>query len=849
MRSIVQDVRQGFRRLRRAPGFAVTAILTLALGIGATTAIFTLVYQVMLRSMPVEHPEQLYKVGKEIECCVDGGVQGHWKLFSYDLYRTLRDHTPGTDGVVATEAGAMTVSVRRKNDTAAQPLGIRVVSGNYFDVLGVKTYAGRVLRPEDDREGAPIVAVISYPIWKTKFNGDPNLVGETVLLTGHPVTIVGVTTESFLGDRNTADPAGIWLPLAQEPIFNPERTLYKQPNSHWLDILVRVRDPKTVPAVESAIRTELLRWIRVNHDPAMREDEKEIARQTTELVPAASGINELRDEYEKSLKMLQWIAAFVLVIACANLANLMLVRGVARRQELSVRTALGASRMRLIREMVVESVVLSLIGGGAGLAVAYAGVKGMLALAMKGVEINPLSASPSLTVLGFALAVSALTGVLFGMAPAFIASRANPAEALRAANRSTGGASALQRALVVVQAALSVALLSTTGLLILSLQRLEKQDFHFETTGRLIAFIDLQAAGYRYEQLDGLYRQIDQTFAAIPGLHDVAYASYGPMAFNNWVDSIWLEGGDPNTAFKTSYDSVSPKYFDAIGTRILLGRGITEQDTAASTHVAVVNQTFVKKFFDGKPPIGLRFGPDRAMTGEYEVVGVVDDAKYGDPAARARPMFFTPMAQITSFDKASVGVKQKEQDTRNERFKHFSSNLIARYDGDAADATAAVRKALVKINPEIVIRQLTTYDDQVSNYFIQRRLVVRLTSIFGMLALILASIGLYGVTAYGVARRIPEIGLRMALGADRASVVRLVLRGAAVQTLIGLALGIPGALLAGHYLESQLYEVKGVNALTLLTACAVLALSAVIASLVPARRAAGVEPMEALRTE
>lgn len=849
MRSIVQDVRQGFRRLRRAPGFAVTAILTLALGIGATTAIFTLVYQVMLRSMPVEHPEQLYKVGKEIECCVDGGVQGHWKLFSYDLYRTLRDHTPGTDGVVATEAGAMTVNVRRKNDTAAQPLGIRVVSGNYFDVLGVKTYAGRLLRPEDDREGAPIVAVVSYPIWKTKFNGDPNLVGETVLLTGHPATIVGVTAESFLGDRNTADPAGIWLPLAQEPVFNPERTLYKQPNSHWLDILVRVRDPKTVPAVESAIRTELLRWIRVNHDPAMREDEKEIARQTTELVPAASGINELRDEYEKSLKMLQWIAAFVLVIACANLANLMLVRGVARRQELSVRTALGASRMRLIREMVVESVVLSLIGGGAGLAVAYAGVKGMLALAMKGVEINPLSASPSLTVLGFALAVSALTGVLFGMAPAFIASRANPAEALRAANRSMGGVSVLQRALVVLQAALSVALLSTTGLLILSLQRLEKQDFHFETTGRLIAFIDLQAAGYRYEQLDGLYRQIDQTFAAIPGLHDVAYASYGPMAFNNWVDSIWLEGGDPNTAFKTSYDSVSPKYFDAIGTRILLGRGITEQDTAASTHVAVVNQTFVKKFFDGKPPIGLRFGPDRAMTGEYEVVGVVDDAKYGDPAARARPMFFTPMAQITSFDKASVGVKQKEQDTRNERFKHFSSNLIARYDGDAADATAAVRKALVKINPEIVIRQLTTYDDQVSNYFIQRRLVVRLTSIFGMLALILASIGLYGVTAYGVARRIPEIGLRMALGADRASVVRLVLRGAAVQTLIGLALGIPGALLAGHYLESQLYEVKGVNAPTLLTACAVLALSAVIASLVPARRAAGVEPMEALRTE
>jgi len=420
MGSILQDVRYGFRRLRRSPGFATTAILTLALGIGATTAIFTLTYQILLRSMPVDHPEQLYKVGQESTCCVDGGLQGHWRIFSYDLYRQLRDQTPGTDGMAAVQAGAIRVSVRREGDSASQPLEVRVVSGNYFSVLGVKQFAGRLLRPDDDREDAMPVAVISHAVWQTKFHGDPSVVGETIMLSGHPVTVVGISAEGFLGDRNTGDPAGVWLTLAQEPVLNPVRKLMKLPNANWLDLMVRIRDPKTVPAVENAIRVELMRWLRTNRDPGMHDTEAEVAKQTTELAPASDGINNLRAEYEKSLKMLQMIAGFVLLIACANLANLMLVRGVCRRQELSVRTALGASRARLVREMLIEALVLAGLGGGLALAVAYAGVKGMLALAMRGVEIDPLSASPSLPVLGFALAVSAVTGILFGIAPAWM---------------------------------------------------------------------------------------------------------------------------------------------------------------------------------------------------------------------------------------------------------------------------------------------------------------------------------------------------------------------------------------------------------------------------------------------
>jgi predicted permease len=849
MKTILQDLRHGLRRLRRAPGFTLTALATLALGIGATTAIFTLTYQVLLRSMPVEHPEQIYKVSKETDCCVTGGLQGDWHLFSYDLYRTLRDQTPGTDGMAAVQAGITSVSARRQGDSAAQTLAVRFVSGNYFNVLRVKPFAGRLLTPEDDREGASPVAVVSHAIWQSKFSSDPNLVGTTVMFTGHPVTIVGITADGFLGERNDADPPGVWLALPQEPLLEPERKLYTLPQSHWLDLLVRIPDPKSVPAAENALRVELLRWVRANRGSATHDTEAEIARQTTELAPASDGINNLRDDYGKSLTMLQLIAVFVLVIACANLANLMLVRGVARRQELNVRSALGASRARLVREMLVESITLALIGGALGLFVAYTGVKGILALVMRGVEVDPLSASPSLPVLLFALAISALTGVLFGCAPAILASRVNPADALHGANRTTGNISGLQRALVILQAALSVALLSTSGLLILSLQRLQHQDFRFETHGRLIAFLDLQAAGYRYEQLDGLYRQMDQAFATVPGLHTVAWATYSPMSYNNWGSGIAFPGRAPNPQFNASYAAVSPRFFDAVGTRVLAGRSFTDSDTAAGRHVAIINRTFVNKFLEGKQPVGLHFGPDPSMTGEYEIVGVVDDSKYGQPARPTRPMFFTPMAQTTNFDAIEAPPTLREQARKNQQFMHFANNIVVRYDGDPASASAAVRRVLQQINPDLVIRRISTYDDQVGTYFTRQQLIVRLTAIFGALALILASIGLYGVTAYGVARRIPEIGLRMALGADRASVVRLILRGAATQIGIGLLIGIPTALLAGHFLQSQLYQVNGYDLRTIFAACGVLILSALVASAMPARRASGVEPMQALRTE
>ena len=847
MGHLLHDPRYALRQLRRTPGFALTAVLTLALGVGATTAIFTLMYQVLLRSIPVQQPEQLYKIGKDNDCCVSGGFQDNWGLFSYDLYRTLRDETPGISGMAAVQAGSIGVTVRRAGEAAAQPLQARAISGNYFQVLGVQPFAGRLLRPDDDTVGAAPVAVLSHTLWQAKFHADPALVGQAVLLAGKPFTVVGIAAENFLGERNTGDPAGIWVPLAQQPQLEPERKLYEMPGSHWLDILLRVDDAKKAPAIQTAVQVELVRWLRSHRDPTDRHTEAELNKQTTQIVSASSGINNFRDQYEKSLKLLLLIAGFVLLITCANLANLLLVRGMARSQELSVRTALGAPRLLLVRQMLVEALLLAAAGGLLSLPVAYAGVKGVLALAMKGVESSPLSASPSLPVLLFAFAVSLLTGVLFGTAPAWIATSVNPANALRGANRSTGDASARpQKVLVMLQAALSVVVLSTSGLLIASLRNLQRQDFHFQPEGRLVAFIDIAASGLPYERLDGLYKQWEQAFAAVPGVHDFAYATYGPMNYNRWGGGVSLEGGDPNARPNASYTAVSPSFFSAVGTRVLLGRVFTEHDTATSTHVAVVNKTFVDKLLHGKQAIGTHFGPVAQLAHEYEIVGVVDDSKYGDPTEQTNPMYFTPMAQHTSY--AVLGgspAVQRQYESVDHSF-HYASNLFVRYDGDPATTAATVRRTLLSVAPDIPINRLLTYSDQVGNYFTTQQLVVQLTMLFGVLALMLAAVGIYGVTAYSVGRRTNEIGVRMALGADRGSVLRLILKGAMGQTGIGLLVGVPLSLAAGHLLQAQLYEVKGWSPLPLLVSCTLLLCSAAVAGLVPARRASTIDPARAL---
>jgi predicted permease len=699
-----------------------------------------------------------------------------------------------------------------------------------------------LLGPDDDREGAAPVAVISYTLWQTKFGGDAHLIGTTLMLSGHPVTLVGITVPKFLGEHNTQDPAGIWVALTQEPMLEPDRKLLKIPGTHYLDLLVRIKDPKQVARVQAALQGELRQWLTANSDQTQNATPKEIARQTTELASASSGINDLRNQYESSLKLLFLVAGFVLLIACANLANLMLVRGMARQQELSVRTALGASRGRLVRQTLIEAILLAIFGGAGALIVAYAGSRGMISLAMPDAVVNPISASPSLPVLGFALAVSLITGVLFGIAPAWITSRSNPAEALRGANRSTRDAGALpQKLMVILQAALSLALLSTAGLLITSLRHLEDQDFHFEPQGRLVLSIDLQAAGYKYGQLAPLYRRVDDTFAHLPGIDSIAYASYAPMTGDHWGIGIALPGVAAGSHSMAFYDSVSSHFFQTVGTRVLLGRAIDDHDTATSQHVAVVNDAFVRHFFKTKNPIGEHFGPEPNMASEYQIVGVVENTTYGDPGQKADPMFFMPMAQTTKYT--------SDQDISQENVMHFAGNVVVRYHGDQSSVTASVRQAFKSIDPNIPIFQMRSYEDQLSSSFTQEELVVRLTTLFGILALVLASIGLYGVTAYAVARRTSEIGIRMALGASRESVLTMVLKNALTQALIGIAIGLPVAYAGGRFVQSTLYQTSAFQPMVLLIVIIMLLAAAAAAALIPARRAASIDPMQALRTE
>jgi predicted permease len=535
----------------------------------------------------------------------------------------------------------------------------------------------------------------------------------------------------------------------------------------------------------------------------------------------------------------------VLLIACANLANLLMARSAARQQQTALRLSLGATRLRLIRAVLTESVLLSLMGGAAGTLLAYGGAKALLMMAFRGATYVPISASPSLTILAFALLLSLITGVVFGVAPAWIGTHADPSEGLRGGTRNIGGKAVRpQKVLIVVQAALSLVLLAVAGLVTQSLRNLEKVDMGFETRGRLIASIDPLGAGYKPEQLPALYQQVQDRLQGIPGVRSASFSRFSPQNGCCMTMDISIGGSSESWIGDTDVISlrVSPHYFETIGTPVLRGRPITEQDSATSQHVAVVDDAFARKFFAGSDAIGKHFGLSLPGHGyDYEIVGVVKNTMYESPTSTPMPMYFVPFAQRIQYPQ--TGYARMETSTM-----YFRSIQLS-VDGAPESYESPLRRALASINPDLSPTNVMTYSEQVAVQFNQQRLMARLTGLFSLLALLLASVGLYGVTAYNVTRRTNEIGVRMALGADRGNVVSMILRGTFSQIGLGLGIGIPLAIVCGRYLAHQLYGVGLFDPFVLGGAAAALCVCALIAGLLPAHRAASIEPSEALRAE
>ncbi|TMG21806.1 MAG: ABC transporter permease, partial [Chloroflexi bacterium] len=779
------------------------------------------------------------------------GPQDDWGFFSFPLYERLKSQAPEFEEAAAFQAGNWPQSVRRQGEPAARPLRSEYVTGNYFSMLGVGAFGGRVFTPEDDKPGAPPVVVISHRLWQTVYASDPTVVGSTFIVGGHPVTVIGVMPPGFFGETLRSDPPDMWVPLQQEPLISGESSLLKQSAGAWLRMIGRLRPGASIDGMAPRLTGVLRQWMQYDSGyPTnwMPDVIRLLPKQMIHVVPAGAGVAVMKEEYGRSLEILLAVCGLVLLIACANVANLLLARAVARRGQTAVRLAIGASRRQIITQALTESVLLAVGGGLAGLLVAVAAARLLLSLAFHSAHFLPISPMPSLMVLAFAFGLALLTGIIFGAAPAWFATRTNPAEALRGSGRSTSDHSSFARkALLIVQATLSVALVAGATMLARSLNKLEHQDFGYKIQGRVLVDFLRPPASYTPPKLAALYRAVEDRFDRLPGVQGSGLALYNPLT-DNWGELI-LVAGHPapklNEEAGASWDRVSADYMQNFGMQIVRGRAFTRADNETSEPVAIVNQAFVKRFFKpGEDPIDQHFGLDLPEnTGTFRIAGIVRDAKFAGWGLDrpARPMFYVPLAQYVNYKDANM--KKLELNS------HFTGGAMLVTDVPLGTLEPEVRRALAEVDPNLTITSIRTMQQQVEMSFDQERAVASLAGLFGVVALLLAAVGLYGVTAYTVAQRTNEIGIRMALGADRAKVVQLVLHGAFRHVVIGLILGLPLAIGAGRLISAQLYGVSSWDPFALTVAACALAICAFLAAIIPATRAASISPMNALRTE
>lgn len=849
MPNLSGDLAYAVRQFRHSPVFTLTAVLTLAIGIGGTTAIFSLMHDVMLRSLPVSDPASLYRIGSGNDCCVEGGPQNNWGMYSYPLFERLRAAAPEFDEVTAFQATSWQYPVRRPNiDQTPKPLRGEFVTGNYFSVFGIRPFIGRVFSKQDDAASATPVIVLSHRTWQMEWAADRSAIGSVAMIQNHPFTIIGVAPAGFFGDTLRSDPPDFWMPLQQEPLMNGHESLLRQSVSAWLRAIGRLKPGAVTGGMSARLTTVLRQWI--EHDSGyppewMGEVRRLLPKQDIQVIPAGNGVEEMREGYGRSLQILISICGLVLLIACANVANLLIARSMARRTQTSIRLAIGASRARLLSQSLVESTLLALAGGVVGLAVAYAAEKLIVSLAFHEATYLPFRTTPSIPVLAFAFGLSLITGIVFGVGPAWLATRRDPVEALRGANRCTRDHSSLPRkALLVLQATLSVVLVAGAAMLTRSLSNLESQDFGFRSDGLVTVSLNPPPSSYSQERLDALYRDVLARIERIPGVERAGLGLYSPLT-DNWGELIYVDGHPPakmNENSVASWDRVSAGFLETIGEPVIRGRGFTEGDTRTTENVAVVNEAFVRRFFQKEDPLDKHFGIDLpANARTWRIVGVVGDAKFTQPTRPARPMFFVPLAQHVAYKEDLL----QKMDARS----HFVGAAVIRTRLKPGDLEPVLRKTFADADPDFSVIRVFTMKQLIALVFDQQRAVASLAGLFGVVALILAAVGLYGVTAYSVVQRTNEIGLRMALGANASGILRLVLAGAFRMIGVGLVLGVPLSIGAGKLLSSQLYGVTGQDPVALLIAIGALAACGFVAAMIPAWRAASIDPSSALRVE
>lgn len=835
METLWQDLKYGIRTLVKNPGFSIIAIMTLALGLGANTAIFSITDQILLRMLPVERPEEIVVLRspgpKSGRVSSDGDPA---TSFSYPMYKEIRDKNNVFSGLLARFPVSLSVAGEGQTERADGEL----VSGNYFDVLGVRPTLGRLLTDDDDRvAGAGTVVVLSHGYWSRHFGGDPNILNKTLTVNNVLMTIVGVTHEGFTGVQVGQAP-DLFIPMTMKAQMTPNWDGLNEHKDYWLAIIGRLKRGLTADQAEQAfapVYAQILQEVLPLAGKFSPEVEQRFLAKPMNLDRGSRGRPILQRQSESPLWVLMGMVGLVLLIACANVANLLMARGAARQREIAIRMAVGAGRGRLVRQFLVESLVLSLAGGAAGLLVASWTVSLLISSISGNFGAAGLSDKLDLRLLGFNLLLSLLTGLLFGLLPAIKATRLNLESTLREQGSSVSGSIGqvrFRKGLVVSQVVLTTVLLVGAGLFTRSLNNLKKLDLGMRPDNIVSFSIAPELNGYSPARTIALFDSLQQRLESQPGVDVVTESEISAFTDSNSSSNITVEGynaqQDEDTDVGQNY--IGPNYFSTMGIPLVRGREVTMSDTANSQKVAVINESMARRFFNDREPIGAKFafGGGKGVKPDIQIIGIVKDSKHASVREETKPFIYLPYSQHPQIGNITFYIKTKQE---------------------VGQMTASLRSAVQGLDANMPIFNLKTLEQQIDESLFADRFMTLLSMCFAVLAAVLAAIGLYGVMAYTVTRRTREIGIRMALGATRGTVSWLILREVVVLALIGLVVGLPAGYGLGRLAESQLFGVKASDPLVFAAAGLLLAGATLLGGYLPARKAAGIDPLKALRYE